>query len=205
MRGVVRLISSARSTSAKTGPGRNSNSRVCWSKTRNPVMSPGSRSGVHWTRANLPPSACARALARVVLPRPGRSSTSRCPRASRQASTCSTTSALPRSARVQRGADSLDRAGMSLVHHDRHGRSSSSRRGRLSELGRDGMAEPGERPRPHRGPAGLLDVVLDQRTRAAPAGRGRGSPSRPGGRALRGRPGARPASCQRPADTSGRG
>ena len=54
------------------------------------------------------------------------------------------------------------------------------------------MAEAGERPRPHRGPAGLLDVALDSRTRAAPTGRGRGSPSPPGGRALRERPGARP-------------
>ena len=42
----------------------------------------------------------ARALASVVLPRPGRSSSSRCPRASRQASTNSITSGLPRKAQL---------------------------------------------------------------------------------------------------------
>ncbi len=108
VRGVARLISSARRTSAKTGPGRNSNSRVCWSKTRKPVMSPGSRSGVHWTRANAPPTARARALASVVLPRPGRSSTSRWPWARRQASTCSTTSGLAPQGGVEGGAEGVD-------------------------------------------------------------------------------------------------
>ena len=72
-------------------------------------MSPGSRSGVHCTRANRPPTAAARALASVVLPRPGRSSSSRWPRASRHASTCSITSGLPRSAWFRADAQPVDR------------------------------------------------------------------------------------------------
>ncbi len=55
MRGVARLISSARSTSEKTGPGRNSNSTDFWLRTLNPVMSLGRRSGVHCTRPNFAP------------------------------------------------------------------------------------------------------------------------------------------------------
>ena len=53
----------------------------------NPVMSVGSRSGVHCTRENLPPTLWASVFAKVVLPVPGRSSSSRCPLARRQAST----------------------------------------------------------------------------------------------------------------------
>ena len=48
--GVARLISSTRTTFAKIGPGRNSKSRVFWSKTESPVTSVGWRSGVHWIR-----------------------------------------------------------------------------------------------------------------------------------------------------------
>ena len=44
-----------------------------------PVMSAGRRSAVNCTRRNPSPTEWARALARVVLPRPGRSSTSRWP------------------------------------------------------------------------------------------------------------------------------
>jgi len=98
VRGVARLISSANKTCAKTGPSVNSNCRVCWLKMVKPVMSPGSRSGVHCTRANCPPTACASALARVVLPSPGRSSMSKCPLANKQARTSSMTSCLPRKA-----------------------------------------------------------------------------------------------------------
>ena len=51
--GDARLISSTRSTFAKTGPGRNSNSFVFWLKTLTPVTSLGSRSGVNWSRENV--------------------------------------------------------------------------------------------------------------------------------------------------------
>ena len=50
-----------------------------------PTTSPGSRSAVHWRRWNWSPSAPARALARVVLPSPGWSSTRRWPPPARQA------------------------------------------------------------------------------------------------------------------------
>ena len=53
VRGVARLISSASTTLANIGPGRNSNSPRCWSKTVEPVTSPGSRSAVHWMRRKL--------------------------------------------------------------------------------------------------------------------------------------------------------
>jgi hypothetical protein len=46
VRGVVRLISSARMMFAKTGPGLNSNCPLLASNTDTPRTSPGSRSGV---------------------------------------------------------------------------------------------------------------------------------------------------------------
>ncbi len=69
--GEDRLISSARTTLAKIGPGRNSKPEVFWSKTLTPVTSLGRRSGVNWMRENWPPTERARALARSVLPTPG--------------------------------------------------------------------------------------------------------------------------------------
>ena len=48
--GEARLISSAITTLANTGPGRNSNSVVCRLKIDMPVMSTGIRSGVNCTR-----------------------------------------------------------------------------------------------------------------------------------------------------------
>jgi hypothetical protein len=55
--GGVRLISSARITFAKIGPGKNRNTRSpvalsCW-MTSVPVMSDGMRSGVNWMRLNV--------------------------------------------------------------------------------------------------------------------------------------------------------
>jgi hypothetical protein len=79
VRGVARLISSASRMWLKAGPGRNSNWRVFWLKTETPVMSFGSRSGVHWTRLNSSPVLVARARASMVLPVPGASSISTCP------------------------------------------------------------------------------------------------------------------------------
>ena len=57
--GIARLISSTRTTFAKTGPGRNSKSRSRWLKTESPVTSVGCRSGVHWMREKVAPSIAA--------------------------------------------------------------------------------------------------------------------------------------------------
>ena len=147
MRGVVRLISSARSTSAKTGPGMNSNSRVCWSKMRNPVISPGSKSGVHWTRANLPPERLCQGLGQGCLAQARQVFDEQMP--SRQQA-------------GQHVLDHLRLAPQRMIRarpgYRRSGRiesrclrpswsSSSSRRGCLSGSGRIAMAETGERPR----------------------------------------------------------
>ena len=69
--GGARLISSARRRLAKTGPGRNTNSAVRWSKICEPVTSPGIRSGVNWIRAKRRDVACANERAISVLARPG--------------------------------------------------------------------------------------------------------------------------------------
>ncbi len=93
--GVARLISSASTSSAKIGPGWNTNWPLSLSNTEVPRMSPGNRSEVNWMRWNSSPNICARAWLSVVLPMPGRSSTSRCPRASRQVSASRTCGSLP--------------------------------------------------------------------------------------------------------------
>src|SRR3990170_3819299 len=72
--GVARLISSASTTWAMIGPGRNSNSAVFWLKIERPVTSDGSRSGVNWMRRKLQPILRLIALASIVLPTPGTSS-----------------------------------------------------------------------------------------------------------------------------------
>lgn len=72
--GVARLISSASTVWAKSGPGRNSNSVVFELKTEAPVMSVGRRSGVHWRRLKVAPTLWARARASMVLATPGTSS-----------------------------------------------------------------------------------------------------------------------------------
>ena len=69
--GVARLISSARKTLAKTGPGRKTNAPVLRSRTGEPVMSAGSRSGVHWMRLVLADIVVLMARASTVLPVPG--------------------------------------------------------------------------------------------------------------------------------------
>ena len=75
--GDARLISSAITMFANTGPGWNSNSRDAWLKIVTPVTSDGSRSGVNWIRRHAPRTTAATARANVVLPTPGTSSTSR--------------------------------------------------------------------------------------------------------------------------------
>ena len=72
--GVARLISSDSRMFVKIGPGRNSNTPRFWSRTDEPVMSPGSMSGVHCTRADVALIDWAMARASIDLPVPGTSS-----------------------------------------------------------------------------------------------------------------------------------
>ena len=93
--GVARLISSARTTCAMIGPGRNSNSWVFWLKIERPVTSEGSRSGVNWMRRNEQPMLRLSALASIVLPTPGTSSIRMWPSHSSATSAIRTSTCLP--------------------------------------------------------------------------------------------------------------
>ena len=97
--GGVRLISSASTMLAKTGPGtkRNDRRRVAASSSRIsvPVMSPGIRSGVNWMRENERSSTRARVLISSVLARPGTPSSRTCPPAKRAITISSTTRVWP--------------------------------------------------------------------------------------------------------------
>ena len=93
--GLARLISSASSTCANTGPGWNTKDSLPRSYTDTPSRSLGIRSAVNCTREKARPKVRASACARVVLPTPGTSSISRCPPASRQATLPSTWALLP--------------------------------------------------------------------------------------------------------------
>ena len=79
VRGLVRLISSARSTLAKIGPGLKTNCFAPGSYTLTPVTSEGSRSLVNWMRWKTQSSDRASAFASSVFPMPGTSSISTCP------------------------------------------------------------------------------------------------------------------------------
>ena len=75
MRGVVRLISSA--TARRRTPARaETELRVFWLNTLNPVISPGNRSACTEHGRTSHRQRGPAAFARVVLPRPGRSSSS---------------------------------------------------------------------------------------------------------------------------------
>ena len=93
--GDARLISSAMTMLANTGPGWNSKPRVAWLKIVTPDTSEGSRSGVNWMRRHCPCTVAAIARARVVLPTPGTSSSSTCPWAKSAVSASRTTCGLP--------------------------------------------------------------------------------------------------------------
>ena len=94
--GVARLISSTSRTFVKIGPGRNSKSRVFWSKTDMPVTSVGWRSGVHWIREIVTPSMLPPiARASTVFAVPGTSSSSTWPPHISAARTSLTSSRLP--------------------------------------------------------------------------------------------------------------
>src|ERR1700733_8394858 len=93
--GEARLISSPSTMLAKIGPGLTSNSRSSWLKALTPVRSPGSRSGVNWTRRTEQSIERASALASSVLPTPGTSSIRMCPSASRTVIASRMASGLP--------------------------------------------------------------------------------------------------------------
>ena len=76
-RGAVDLV--GQHELAMIGPGRNSNSPLCWLKIETPVTSLGSRSGVNWMRLKLQPIERAMDFASIVLPTPGTSSISTWP------------------------------------------------------------------------------------------------------------------------------
>ena len=94
--GLARLTSSARTSCAKSGPGRKRISRrpVDSSSTRMlvPVMSAGITSGVNWMREKPSPVAAASDRTRSVLPRPGTPSSNRWPSAKSVTRARSTTS-----------------------------------------------------------------------------------------------------------------
>ena len=98
VRGVARLISSARRRCVKIGPGANSIVRrpsAAWLIMLVPVMSAGIRSGVNWTRRNLRSQARASASSIIVLPSPGTPSTRTLPPITSAVSVCSMTSSYP--------------------------------------------------------------------------------------------------------------
>src|SRR5229473_2098001 len=97
--GGVRLISSAKSTLAKTGPGTKRKARrpVVWSSssTSVPVMSLGIRSGVNWMRLKVSDSASAKVEMSSVLASPGTPTKRQCPREKSAMSSCSMTFSCP--------------------------------------------------------------------------------------------------------------
>ena len=97
--GGVRLISSASTRFANTGPliKRNTRRPVVWSSSRTsvPVMSLGIRSGVNWMRWNDRFSVSASVEINSVLASPGTPTNSVWPRANSATSSCSTTRFWP--------------------------------------------------------------------------------------------------------------
>ncbi len=96
--GGVRLISSASSRLANTGPARNSNSAVRASYTSDPVTSPGIRSGVNCTRLKSSCRVAARLRTSSVLATPGTPSSRTWPRQSSAMTSPLTTASCPTTA-----------------------------------------------------------------------------------------------------------
>src|SRR3972149_6867378 len=84
-RGLLRLISSARTMFANRGPGEKVKLLLSESKMWTPTTSWGSRSLVNWMRRNVPEMLADIARARVVFPVPGMSSRRMCPPARKEA------------------------------------------------------------------------------------------------------------------------
>ena len=96
VRGVARLISSARRISVKIGPFRSSNSPLFILKKLIPVTSDGMISGVNCMRLNSPPMVLANARNSMVFPVPGTSSKRTCPPHRKHTASFSEISSLPR-------------------------------------------------------------------------------------------------------------
>ena len=79
----ARLISSANTKLAKTGPLRTTKSSCFWLYIKVPIRSAGSKSGVNCMRLNLPCIVCASVFIASVLARPGTPSSNICPLASK--------------------------------------------------------------------------------------------------------------------------
>ena len=93
--GVARFISSAKTICENMGPALNSKSLTFWLKKLTPSTSLGMRSGVYWILVKVQPRDWAKALAIIVLPMPGTSSMSTCPRHRSAMMARSITSSLP--------------------------------------------------------------------------------------------------------------
>src|SRR5438132_3609984 len=97
--GGVRLLSSARSTCANTGPDTKRNARrpVVWSSssTSVPVMSLGIRSGVNWMRLKVRESASANVEMSRVFASPGTPTNRQWPREKSATRSCSITASWP--------------------------------------------------------------------------------------------------------------
>ena len=95
--GVARLISSASTRLAKTGPRSNRKPRapLLSVSTWVPIMSDGIRSGVNCTRLKERPRTRPMVLTSKVLPKPGTPSRSTCPPAKKAISAWATTSSWP--------------------------------------------------------------------------------------------------------------
>src|SRR5215212_667269 len=91
----ARLISSASTKLANTGPSSTSKVPESARYTRVPVMSDGSRSGVNCSRAKVPPTAVATVSTVRVLARPGTPSIRQWPEARRHTSTRSSSRSCP--------------------------------------------------------------------------------------------------------------
>src|SRR5688500_4180825 len=150
VRGVARLISSTRRRFANTGPARKSKRCVCGSKIETPVMSDGTRSGVHCTRRNSSASVRATARASVVFPTPGTSSRSTWPSTSSAAKSCSIAARLPMTTRptcsTRRAAASRTLTPRSLRRPGRlRSRGPSARRGKAAPRSRAARGDRFER------------------------------------------------------------
>src|ERR1035437_693845 len=158
--GVARLISSARTTWAMIGPGRNSNSWVFWLYIERPVTSEGRRSGVNWMRRKLQPRLLATALASMVLPVPGTSSIRRCPRQSNATSVRRTSWRLPMITRSTFAA-TLSPVSLMVVICPYYGHGGG-------DVVRDRVAEPCNRsaPPPRSGDRGPCIDILPRDARA---------------------------------------
>ena len=106
----ARLISSASSRLANTGPSSVRNSPWSGCQMRVPTRSAGTRSGVNWTRLKEPPSTSASVRTVSVLARPGTPSSRTWPPASSATSTRSSIASWPTTTRLHSHRAACERA-----------------------------------------------------------------------------------------------